>query len=107
MIKGIYRSVRNEYDRKICREGWGGGACFLRGERVKNIYIYILYTKRWIDTIYGNPFSFNKNHLSCRARIIGYIWVTLNLVKSKTLSLDMILMISWPGVSLHYSIFSL
>ena len=35
--------------------------------------------------------SINKNHLSCRVRIIGYIWVTLNPVKSETLSLDMIL----------------
>ena len=44
---------------------------------------------REIEKIYGNPVSFNKNPLRCRVRIIGYIWVTLNLVKSETPSLDM------------------
>ena len=41
MIETIFRSVRNEYDRKICRGGWGGGECFLRGEGGENIYIYM------------------------------------------------------------------
>ena len=76
------------------RLGWRG--MFSQRGGGQRIYIYI-YTRRQIDKIYGNPCAFNKNHLSCKVRIIGYIWVTLNPVKSETPSLDMILIKS----SLH------
>ena len=60
---------------------------FLEGRRERK-YISIC-TRRSIDKIYGNLVLFNKNHLTCRVRIIGYIRVTLNPVKIKTPSLDM------------------
>ena len=80
MIETIYRSVRNEYDRTICRGGWGGGHVISKGRgRENEIDSYNL----------GHPVSFNKKHLSSRVRIIIYKQVTLNPVKSKTPSLDM------------------
>ena len=46
------------------------GHVFLKERGVDNIYVYIsICTRRWIDTIYVNPVSFNENHLSCRVRI--------------------------------------
>ena len=41
MIETISQSVRNEYDRKICRGCSGGGGGFLRGEGGENICIYL------------------------------------------------------------------
>ena len=43
------------------------GLFFQRGRRREYISIY---TRRQIDKIYENMVSFNKNHLSCRVRII-------------------------------------
>ena len=58
----------------------------------------------------GLVFSKRKFHstirFTYRVRIIGYIWVTLNPVKSETPSLDMILSkSSSPGFGLRYSFF--
>ena len=63
MIEIIIGSVRNEYDRKICRGGWGGG-CFSKGEGGRE-YVYV---------------SFKENHLPCKVRFIGYIRGTLKPV---------------------------
>ena len=65
--------------------GWGGGKCFLREEGGRE-YIYLDVQG---DKIHGNPVSFKENHLSCRVKITGYIWFTLNWINSKTPSFDM------------------
>ena len=60
--------------------------------------IISIYTRRQID---------KQNHLSCRVRVIGYILVTLNPIKSKTPFLDMTLnnQVSWSGFGLRYSVY--
>ena len=80
-----------------------------RGGGREYTYIFIC-TRRKIDQIYGNPVSFNENHLACSARITGYIGVTLNPGKCETASLTRysINLVSRLGFGLRYSdVFSL
>ena len=61
------------------------GNIFVEGSGREYLYLYIQEYRK----IYGNTVSFNENHLTCRVRIIGYIWVTLIPVKRETPSLEM------------------